>query len=71
MDNANVPPVKQKILKIIASSGSYVPTNEIGLNPKMTDVWFEAIDKVCLGQMTPEQASARLDEMAKENNWYK
>jgi len=71
VENANVPAVKQKILKIIAASGSYVPTNEIGLNPKMTDVWFEAIDKVCLGQMTPEQASARLDEMAKENNWYK
>ena len=70
IDTTNIPAVKAKIQDFIANTGSFVPTNEIGLDPKMTDVWFECIDLVTLGEMTPEEAAIRLDERAIEYGWY-
>lgn len=70
IDTANVSAVKSMMLDAIAGTGSFVPTNEIGLDPKMTDVWFECIDQVSMGEMTPEEAAVRLDERATEYGWY-
>ena len=71
IDAGKVSNVKNKIMDMIGSYGSFVPTNEIGLSPRMTDVWFEVLDQVILNQISPEEAAQRLDEKAKEFNWYK
>ena len=71
VDMSLVPEQRQTIGRILEEYGHFVPTNELGLSPEMTDAWFEALDLLILGQTTPEEAARRLDQQAIEFGWYR
>lgn len=50
--------------------GSYMATNEMCWPPKLTDMLYEVLDKVILGEITPEDGAAMLDQTATEIGFY-
>jgi raffinose/stachyose/melibiose transport system substrate-binding protein len=62
---------KKRIVTLLQDSGSYVPTNEMGTEPRLTDVLYDVMPNVLIRKITPEDAAKRLDEKAQEFGWYK
>ena len=50
--------------------GSYMATNEMCWPPKLTDMLYEVLDKVILGEITPEDGATMLDQTATEIGFY-
>ena len=50
--------------------GSYMATNEMCFPPKLTDTLYEALDKVLLEEITPEEGAQMLDATAEEIGFY-
>lgn len=50
--------------------GSYMATNEMCWPPKLTDMLYEVLDKVLLGEITPEEGANMLDQTAAEIGFY-
>lgn len=50
--------------------GSYMATNEMCWPPKLTDMLYEVLDKVILGEITPEEGANMLDQTATEIGFY-
>ncbi|WP_424769305.1 ABC transporter substrate-binding protein [Paenibacillus sp. sgz302251] len=71
IDLDKVNDTKKKIVELLQNSGSYVPTNEMGTEPRLTDVLFDVQTRVLTGEISPQEAADILDEKAAEFGWYK
>lgn len=71
IDLSKVNETKKQIVDLLQNSGSYVPTNEMGTEPRLTDVLFDVQTRVLTGELQPKEAADILDKKAEEFGWYK
>lgn len=71
IDLDKVNETKRRIVDLLQNSGTYVPTNEMGTEPRVTDVLFDVQTRVLTGEISPQEAADILDEKAAEFGWYK
>ncbi|WP_417026327.1 ABC transporter substrate-binding protein [Candidatus Allofournierella excrementavium] len=72
IDQAGLDSLNQDILAALnAPGGAYMPSNEMAWPSRLSDLLLEYIDQVALGEVTPADAAASLDETAASIGFYK